>query len=174
MVCGSIFSGLVGIDFNLKPVPDLATSWEVSPDGQRYVFHLAPNATFHDGNPVTSADVKFTFEQLLLKYHSRTRTSIGDKLKAIITPDDGPWKQCLEGIQRVPKTAGEILNASVDSLSSLLQQARSNADHIQGMFAFGHLLVSPLMQLNVITGDNFGMGFPNEAGSFWSPTVFAA
>lgn len=87
LVCGSIFSGLVGLDFNLKPVPDLAESWEISPDGQRYVFHLAPNATFHDGQPVTSADVKFTFEQLLLKFHSRTRTSIGDKLRAITTPD---------------------------------------------------------------------------------------
>ncbi len=87
MVSGSIFSGLVGIDFNLKPVPDLAESWEVSPDGKRYVFRLAPNAIFHDGRPVTSADVKFTFEHMLLKYHSRTRTSIGDKLRAIMTPD---------------------------------------------------------------------------------------
>jgi len=93
LVSGSIFSGLVGLDFNLKPVPDLAESWEVSPasaasaGGQRYVFHLAPNATFHDGKPVTSADVKFTFEQMLLKYHSRTRTSIGGKLRAITTPD---------------------------------------------------------------------------------------
>lgn len=87
LVTGSIFSGLVALDFNLKPVPDLALSWEVSPDGRRYTFHLAPNATFHDGHPVTSDDVKFTFEQLLLKYHSRTRTSIGDRLKAITTPD---------------------------------------------------------------------------------------
>jgi peptide/nickel transport system substrate-binding protein len=87
VVTGSIFSGLLALDFNLKPVPDLATSWEVSPDGRRYTFHLTPNAVFHDGYPVTSADVKFTFEQLLLKYHSRTRTSIGDRLKAVTTPD---------------------------------------------------------------------------------------
>jgi peptide/nickel transport system substrate-binding protein len=87
LVTGSIFSGLVGLDFNLKPVPDLATAWEVSPDSKRYTFHLAPDATFHDGHPVTSADVRFTFENLLLKYHSRTRTSIGDKLQTITTPD---------------------------------------------------------------------------------------
>jgi peptide/nickel transport system substrate-binding protein len=86
-VTGSIFSGLVALDFNLKPVPDLATGWDVSPDGRRYTFHLAPNAAFHDGHPVTSADVKFTFEQLLLKYHSRTRTSIGGRLKAVTAPD---------------------------------------------------------------------------------------
>jgi peptide/nickel transport system substrate-binding protein len=86
-VCGSIFSGLVAQDFDLNPVPDLAESWDVSPDGLTYTFHLAPNATFHDGAPLTSKDVKFTFEQLLMKYHSRTRTSIGDKLRRIVAYD---------------------------------------------------------------------------------------
>ncbi|MCA1594302.1 MAG: ABC transporter substrate-binding protein, partial [Acidobacteria bacterium] len=86
-VCGSIFSGLVAHDFQLNPVPDLAESWEVSPDGRTYTFHLTPAATFHDGVPVTSEDVRFTFEQLLLKYHSRTRSSIGDNLRRIETPD---------------------------------------------------------------------------------------
>ncbi len=49
--------------------------------------HLAPDAVFHDGAPVTSDDVKFTFEELLLKYHSRTRASIGDRRLTITTPD---------------------------------------------------------------------------------------
>jgi len=87
LVCGSIFSGLVAADFDLNPVPDIAERWEVSKDGRTYTFYLAPNAEFHDGMPVTSADVKFTFEELLLKYHSRTRASIGDKLRQISTPD---------------------------------------------------------------------------------------
>ncbi len=87
LICGSIFSGLVAHDFNLNPVPDLAERWEVSPDGRTYTFHLAPAALFHDGAPVTSEDVRFTFEQLLLKYHSRTRASIGDNLRRIETPD---------------------------------------------------------------------------------------
>ncbi|MBA3240589.1 MAG: ABC transporter substrate-binding protein, partial [Acidobacteria bacterium] len=81
LICGSIFSGLVAHDFNLNPAPDLAERWEVSPDGRTYTFHLAPGAEFHDGVPLTSEDVRFTFEQLLLKYHSRTRTSIGDNLR---------------------------------------------------------------------------------------------
>ncbi len=87
LICGSIFSGLVAHDFELNPVPDLAERWDVSPDGRTYTFYLAPNAVFHDGVPVTSEDVRFTFEQLLLKYHSRTRTSIGDNLRRIDTPD---------------------------------------------------------------------------------------
>ncbi|MDQ6785527.1 MAG: ABC transporter substrate-binding protein [Acidobacteriota bacterium] len=87
LVCGSIFSGLVAADFDLNPVPDLAERWQVSDDGKTYTFYLAQNAEFHDGVPVTSADVKFTFEELLLKYHSRTRAAIGDKLREIRTPD---------------------------------------------------------------------------------------
>ncbi len=86
-ICGSIFSGLVAQDFDLNAVPDLAMSWDVSPDGRTYTFHLAPNAEFHDGVPVTSEDVRFTFEELLLKFHSRTRASIGDRLNRIVTPD---------------------------------------------------------------------------------------
>ncbi len=87
LICGSIFSGLLAHDFELQPVPDLAERWQVSPDGRTYTFHLARNAVFHDGVPVTSADVRFTFEELLLKYHSRTRASIGDNLRRIETPD---------------------------------------------------------------------------------------
>ena len=87
LICGSIFSGLVAHDFGLNPVPDLAERWEVSPDGRTYTFYLAREAEFHDGVPVTSEDVRFTFEQLLVKYHSRTRTSIGDNLRRIGTPD---------------------------------------------------------------------------------------
>ena len=39
-------------------IADLATGWEVSPDGMSYTFKLVQNAKFHDGTPFTSADVK--------------------------------------------------------------------------------------------------------------------
>jgi len=41
-------------------VPDLAESYTISPDGTVYTFVLRPDATFHDGTPVTAADVLFT------------------------------------------------------------------------------------------------------------------
>lgn len=87
LVCGSIFSGLVAHDFHLNPVPDLAESWDVSPDARVYTFHLASGALFHDGEPVTSEDVRFTFEEMLLKFHSRARASVGDNLRRVLTPD---------------------------------------------------------------------------------------
>jgi peptide/nickel transport system substrate-binding protein len=45
--------------------PDLADSWDVSEDGLVYTFHLNPNATFHDGEPVTADDVVFSFDSVL-------------------------------------------------------------------------------------------------------------
>lgn len=44
-------------------VPGLATSWEVSDDGLEYVFQLHPDATFHDGTPVTAEDVKYSLDR---------------------------------------------------------------------------------------------------------------
>ncbi len=46
-----------------KIVPQLATSWEQAPDGLSYTFHLASGAKFHDGSPLTSADVVWSLQQ---------------------------------------------------------------------------------------------------------------
>ncbi len=88
VVADSMFNGLVGLDENLQPVPDLADQWVVSDDGRTYTFNLYPGVTWHDGVPFTSADVKFSFEQVLLKYHSRTAAGLGPVLDGIDTPDD--------------------------------------------------------------------------------------
>ncbi|MBA3801106.1 MAG: ABC transporter substrate-binding protein [Geodermatophilaceae bacterium] len=82
-----IYNGLVGLDENLKPIPELAESWTIEGDGVQYTFKLRDGVTWHDGMPFTSADVKFTFEQVLLKLHSRTRSSVGPALDGIDTPD---------------------------------------------------------------------------------------
>jgi peptide/nickel transport system substrate-binding protein len=71
MVATNLFSGLIGLDYDFKPVPDLAESWSVSPDGLVYTFNLVKNATWHDGKPVTAADVEFTFNEVIAKVHPR-------------------------------------------------------------------------------------------------------
>ncbi len=56
-----IFSGLIGFDSSGAPVPDLAAGWVVSDDGLSYTVILRKDATWHDGQPVTSRDVLYTF-----------------------------------------------------------------------------------------------------------------
>ncbi|MEO8450274.1 MAG: ABC transporter substrate-binding protein [Gemmatimonadota bacterium] len=60
-----IFPGLLRPDSAGKPAPDLALSWEITPDQRRYTFHLRPNVVWHDGTPFRAEDVKFTFDQIL-------------------------------------------------------------------------------------------------------------
>ncbi len=56
-----VFSGLVSFDPHLNLTPDLAQSWDVSPDGTVYTFHLRQNAKFHDGRPVVTQDVIYSW-----------------------------------------------------------------------------------------------------------------
>ena len=58
-----IFSGLVALNTDLELVPDLAESWEISPEGKVYTFYLRPEAKFHDGEPVTAQDFKWSIER---------------------------------------------------------------------------------------------------------------
>lgn len=83
-----LYNGLVGLDDDLNPIPELAASWEISDDGTTYTFTLRDDVVWHDGEPFTSADVKFSFEEVLLQYHARTRASMLASLASIETPDD--------------------------------------------------------------------------------------
>ena len=58
-----VFGGLVTIDRDLKLAPDLAETWKISQDGTIYTFSLRPDATFHDGKPVTAEDVQWSLER---------------------------------------------------------------------------------------------------------------
>ena len=58
-----VFSGLVRLDDNLQPVGDIARSWDISPDGRTYTFHLRDDVKFHDGRPLKATDVKSSWER---------------------------------------------------------------------------------------------------------------
>ncbi|MGB7874416.1 MAG: peptide ABC transporter substrate-binding protein [Anaerolineales bacterium] len=60
-----VYSGLVAFDPYLNLTPDLAETWDVSPDGTIYTFHLRENARFQDGRPVTAQDVIYSWERAL-------------------------------------------------------------------------------------------------------------
>ena len=58
-----LFSTLVQLGNDLQVVSGLAKKWDVVGD-KTYVFHLKKGVRFHDGQPLTAKDVKFTFEHL--------------------------------------------------------------------------------------------------------------
>ncbi len=85
----NIFEGLVGFDRNGKLVPRLAESWEASADGLTFRFKLRRGATFHDGAPLTAADVKFSFERALAPESKNSQKWIFEPIGAIAAPNPG-------------------------------------------------------------------------------------
>lgn len=112
--------GLVDYDSNGEIVPRLAESWNTD-DMKKWVFHLVKNATWNDGVPFTSKDVKFTIEYTRDKkilYGSTTYSEID----SVETPDDHtvilnlkePNVVCLARLANVPIILPEHIFANVD------------------------------------------------------------
>ncbi len=82
-----IFDDLLSRGDNLDVAPGLAERWEI-PDPLTYVFHLHRGAMFHDGRPVTSRDVKWTFDSLLQGKIRSTKAAVYRFVDRIDAPDD--------------------------------------------------------------------------------------
>ena len=81
-----VFNSLLRQDRNLELKPDLAESWE-SLDPSTYIFYLRQDVHFHDGRPLTSDDVKFTFDSLLDGSLTSVKTGAFRQVERIEAPD---------------------------------------------------------------------------------------
>ena len=82
------YQTLIGIDPNdpTVQVPRIATDWAANADSTEFTFNLNPDAVFADGSPVTSADVKWSWERLANLAGPPSFLMAG--YTAIDTPDD--------------------------------------------------------------------------------------
>ena len=61
-----LFEGLTRLDpKTARPIPGLAESWEISPDGRIYTFHLRTNLVWSTGEPITAEDVVYSWIRAL-------------------------------------------------------------------------------------------------------------
>ncbi len=81
-----IFDALLRYAPDMTPQPQLATAWQISPDGLRYTFHLREGVRWHDGKPFTADDVAFSILQVLKVMHPRGRGTFAN-VTAVETPD---------------------------------------------------------------------------------------
>lgn len=86
VVSNNIYEGLVSYDQNMQPQPSLALSWDIAKDGLSITFHLRHGVKWHDGQPFTSADVKYSALEVWKKVHPRGRTTFA-ALEDVLTPD---------------------------------------------------------------------------------------
>ena len=140
-IATQIYEGLVTYDWDQNPQPNLATSWETAPDGKSITFKLREGVLFHNGKPFTSADVQFSFMEILKKYHPFAPLLLNE-LTAVDAPD--PMTAVLRLDHPAPylmkALAGRdlpIMCKSVFEGTPILQNPTANKPIGTGPFKFG-------------------------------------
>ncbi|HEV2509151.1 ABC transporter substrate-binding protein [Bosea sp. (in: a-proteobacteria)] len=93
-VVTNLYDKLINVDLknNNALIGDLAQSWTVSPDQLTYTFKLRPGVKFHSGNPLTAADVVYSFQRavtlnkspgFILTQFGLNKDTVLDKVKAV-------------------------------------------------------------------------------------------
>ncbi len=84
---GLLFDNLLARDEHLGVKPGLAERWDI-PDPKTYIFHLRAGVKFSDGRPLTSRDVKWSFDSLLQRKVRSTKASTYRFVDRIEAPDE--------------------------------------------------------------------------------------
>ena len=81
----NIYIRLVKLNSDDQVIPDLAESWEFSDDGMKLTFHLKKDVKWHDGEPFSSEDVKWTFDKIRTEGY---QSNSFKQLSEITCPDE--------------------------------------------------------------------------------------
>jgi peptide/nickel transport system substrate-binding protein len=119
-----VYDGLIRLSDKLVPEPALATKWE-NPDPTTWIFTLRKDVKFHDGEPFTAEDVKYTYDSLIDPNFKAPYASTyepiksvevisEDQVKFILKQPSAPLLSFLD-IGIVPKHIGEKNDTSLSS-----------------------------------------------------------
>ncbi|MDP9368670.1 MAG: ABC transporter substrate-binding protein, partial [Chloroflexota bacterium] len=133
-ILAPVYEQLVGFNAENQPQPALAESWE-TPDDKTFVFRLREGVTFHNGSPLTAADVKHSFERILDPATNSPWLSQFEPIASIEAPDDrtvrinlkqpyGPLLATLSSDYAaiVPQNAGELQTTMVGTGPFMLSE----------------------------------------------------
>lgn len=87
IVYGNIFEGLTRITANGQAAPALAESWDVSPDGLTWVFHLRRGVRFQDGTPFDAAVAKFSLDRITAPNSTNAQKALFEPIASVTVVD---------------------------------------------------------------------------------------
>lgn len=102
--------------------PDLAVRWSYDPDERAWTIYLRRDAFFHNGNPVTADDVRFSLEEAVRRYTSLSfdlvksvTVASNESIVVTLTKDDPDVIQILSYFEIVPKPANRSTDGGMDA-----------------------------------------------------------
>lgn len=148
-----IYETLVGFRSDLTIGPALADSWDVSEDGKVYTFHLRPGAKFHNGDPITAADVKWSWEFHMnpdrdVSCRANFDGSRSIKLESIEAPDDQTV------VFTIAEPSGLMLTRLAEIQCNLWVASPKNADADGNWIAGSAIGSGPFMLDNWASGES--------------------
>ena len=145
-----LFSGLVRLDDNLEPAPDIAERWQISDDGRTYTFYLRHDVRFHDGRELKAEDFKYSWQRVC-------DPDTGSKTAATYLGD-------IVGVKEV--LAGEIKEISgVRVIDDYTLQVTIDAPKVYFLSKLTYPTAFVVDKANVETGGNWWHS-PNGTGPF--------
>ena len=178
-VFNHIFSSLTMADpIGLQMTPDLAERWESASDGSSMTFHLRGNALWHDGTPLTSEDVAWTYHMYLSGETGSKRTGVlaliaggeeytkgeADSVTGIVAVDDQTirFEQAFPNILFLAQTTYPILPKHLlgDTLPIDLAQNKFFFDEPLGSGPFKFVSYIPDQRIELVANDDYYFGRP--------------
>lgn len=174
MINHSAYDSLITFDGEdlATPKPSLATSWQVSPDGLTYTFKLRDGVKFVSGNPMTSADVKWSFDRV--KNLKSNPAFFLDSVQEVQTPD--PATVVLKLKSKAPALLAILSSPALGVIDSKLVQSKggdssANASTLDkaesflnsqsaGTGAYSMVTYTPGQEIDLVKNPNHWRGAP--------------
>ncbi len=163
-----LFSTLVKYDAKtLAPVGDLAERWTLADDRLTWTFNLRRNVTWHDGQPFTARDVKFTIERLWLNPQVPffQRANVGEITRVDIVDDYTVRIVTRSPFATLPVMLGYLANILPEHILGryTIDQIRNPVDFLRnpigtGPFRFGEVVLGSHVRL--VAYDRYFLGRP--------------
>lgn len=167
IVAATMFAPIAAVNpATFATEPYLAESWEVSEDLKTWTFRLRDNAFWHDGVPITAADVKFTYDRIMDPEESTDTFTAAQNFASVDVIDELTFQIVLKepnallpdvlssgGFEPLPKHVFEQYTRLTDAVDV-------NTRNPVGSGAFRMGSVQPGSQIEVVAFDDFFFGRP--------------
>ncbi|MGH8915381.1 MAG: ABC transporter substrate-binding protein, partial [Acidimicrobiia bacterium] len=131
-----VYDSLTELDAELNVQPGLASEWEYNDDGTELTFHLREGVTFHDGQPLTSADVVASLERILDEATGAVVRTNLLSISEIAAPDDLTVVLTLSVPDATLPAALTDLNTAILSAESIENGSAATEPNGTGPFSF--------------------------------------